>query len=338
MELAALLNAIKAFPLSLLLPLDRQANSFFRACFLSALLSQPFAQRMALSPMTVEEAAQALGLTGDEPCLQAWLDFGVSVKVLARRGDGYMVRRGFPRKLALGDEVWRAYFRVRVEIMYRSIIETPRLLTRGLRIDISDAHGELYAQSSRTVEPLLKGIVRETAAKLCGPGLLLEAGCGSGVYIKAACAANKELRAVGLEPQPSIAALARRNMEKWGLDQRTEIVESGLLQYHAHESHDLATLHNMIYYFPAAERLGLMQHVRELLKPGGQVLVSTLVQKPAPAYQAMNLWSCMNRGSGPLPKEEEVPALLEQSGFQNIRREELIPGMWCYWATRPEQN
>ena len=38
----------------------------------------------------------------------------------------------------------------------------------------------------------------------------------------------------------------------------------------AEPAFDLATLHNNIYYFPVAERVSLLRHVRGFLRPGGR--------------------------------------------------------------------
>ena len=85
------------------------------------------------------------------------------------------------------------------------------------------------------------------------------------------------------------------------------------------------TLHNNIYYFPVAERLGLVRRLADFLVPGGQLLVTTGCRGFL-STQALNLWGEMTEEAGPLPDVDAVPDLLRQAGLRNIRKTELLPG------------
>ena len=56
-----------------------------------------------------------------------------------------------------------------------------------------------------------------------GVASLLEIGCGSGFYIKYAASRNPSLAALGLELQPNVADVARRNISEWDLQGRVRI-------------------------------------------------------------------------------------------------------------------
>ncbi|THB68546.1 MAG: SAM-dependent methyltransferase [Desulfovibrio sp.] len=335
MNLKAVIRCIRAYPIALLQAIDRETNRFYRASFLSGLLAQPFAGTLTETSMSLAEIARELDLDPDSPELEAWLDMGVSLGVLRRRKGKYAVKSRLARKLIQGPQSWQAYFRIRVEVFYHYFVATPGKLVQGERFSLDDSHGELYAQSSRTVEPVLLDVARNTGCAEPGPCALLEVGCGSGVYIQAACEANPELFVVGLELQPSAAALAKRNIQAWGLGGRATIEQTGLMDYSGPSRHDIVTLHNLIYYFPLQDRPKAMSHVYSLLKPGGKVILSTLLRSRFPSIQAMHLWSSMNQGCGPLPHAGEIPELLKEAGFLSIESQELIPGMWCFTAHRP---
>ncbi len=91
----------------------------------------------------------------------------------------------------------------------------------------------------------------------------------------------------------------------------------------------MITLHNNIYYFPIAERPGLIQHLAGLLHPGGAILLTTACQGYI-STQALNLWAQMTAGAGPLPDQPAVVDLLAQAGFTVRRTFELLPGGGFY--------
>lgn len=67
------------------------------------------------------------------------------------------------------------------------------------------------------------------AAVEAEPGkCVLEAGCGAGGALVAAAARLPDVRFTGLEREPAMAALARRNLERNGMAARAEIVEADL--------------------------------------------------------------------------------------------------------------
>ena len=143
---------------------------------------------------------------------------------------------------------------------------------------------------------------------------LLEVGCGSGVYIRRACLRNPELQAVGLELQPDVADLARKNLQAWGLAERVRVDTGDIRNYTSPERFDLVTLHNNIYYFPIPERLDLIRRLAHFLNPGGKILVTTACQG-YPSTEMLNLWGQMTEGMGALPEPDDVCELMSLSGF-----------------------
>lgn len=178
-------------------------------------------------------------------------------------------------------------------------------------------------------------LVRKTTPRQ-GPCRLLEVGCGSGVYIRTACQANPELTALGLEIQESTANFARQNLDAWGLAERASIMVQDVRQHRSLHSYDIISLHNLIYYFPRANRGPLFDHLSSLLKPGALLIITSLCQGPLPSIRVMDLWSSMNRDCGPLPTPQELKTLLEEHGFTRLSLSEIIPGFWSALARNPE--
>ena len=77
----------------------------------------------------------------------------------------------------------------------------------------------MFARSSRTVEPILTGVV-DRIIPPNGSCRLLEAGCGSGVYTKRACDRNPDITVVGLDLQRDVIDFAKGNALKWNIADR----------------------------------------------------------------------------------------------------------------------
>jgi len=158
------------------------------------------------------------------------------------------------------------------------------------------------------------------------PVALLEVGCGSGVYIKYAAERNLHLSAIGVELQPSVADMARRNIESWNLQERVKI-ESGDVRVKSFEHpFDIVTLYNNIYYFPVPERVALLGHIREYLRQGGFLVLITGCQGGQATMEILNLWGAATQGCDRLPHTEEMIHQMELAGFVNVKAKNLLPG------------
>ena len=147
---------------------------------------------------------------------------------------------------------------------YDYIIKTPALLKKSEKFDFSQSYGELFARSSRTVEPILLDVV-DKIIPTNDACRLLEVGCGSGVYIKRACERNFHLMVIGLELQEEVAAYARKNITHWKLEDRVTIEAVDIRKYQSEIKFDIITFFNLIYYFPAGERIDLLRRLRGFL-------------------------------------------------------------------------
>src|SRR5208283_5275705 len=142
--------------------------------------------------------------------LEAWLGLGVRLGYLGLDTRGYALK-GLAKKLALPQEAAG---------LHSSLIsQTVRKLRNGELWNLEDQDGEIIARSSRIMEAFqTEAIDRFFPAS--GVASLLEIGCGSGYYIKYAANRNPSLAALGLELQPNVADVARRNISEWGLEGR----------------------------------------------------------------------------------------------------------------------
>ena len=165
---------------------------------------------------------------------------------------------------------------------------------------------------------------------------LLEVGCGSGIYIQRACTRNPDLRAVGLELQEKVAAMARKNIKAWGLEDRTTIEHCDVRNYSTTQKFDLVTLHQNINYFPVQERENLFRHIKEYLKPGGQVLLTSVCQGGGPGIQGLNIQVSTTEGLSPLPDPDHLCQQLKAAGFEGVKARRLVPfeSIWAFSAVK----
>jgi cyclopropane fatty-acyl-phospholipid synthase-like methyltransferase len=189
----------------------------------------------------------------------------------------------------------------------------------------------LFARSSRTVEPILIGVVDKMIPQK-GEFRLLEVGCGSGIYIKRACDRNPQLEAVGVELQEKVADFARKNAILWRIEDRVVIESVDIRKYKSEERYDVVTFFNLIYYFPVNERIDVLRRLGGFLYPGGRLVLTTLCPMNDPSIQLMNLWASMTVGCGPLPYPENVCDQLKEAGFNRVHFEKLIPGFYLFTA------
>lgn len=336
MTLKSLLSFIVKTPVRLMFRVDTLTREFNRAVFVSAALSEGIIDILSERPRTCEEIMNIIGSDMDSKGLQAWLDLGVSLGELKKGPDGYRIAGYLSKQLSNKSyDAYGAYLQARVEAFYHYVLKTPAFVKENRRFEPDEAHGELFARSSKTTEPLVLDLV-DRIIPTDGQCKLLEVGCGSAVYIVRACERNPELTAIGLELHRDIVELAETTVKKHGVGDRVSIRVADVRNFEADSEFDLITLHNLIYYFPEHERPALFSRLFGFLKPGGTLVMTTLCQGPAHAFRLMNLWSTMSEGYGPLPIPNELTRQLNDGGFHEISRSSIIPSYYSFQAVKPD--
>lgn len=325
MKLKTFFNLIRDGQFSLMLEFKKTYEEFYRACFISTGLTEGIYDRLQQGPVNLEKLNTEFGSHQDPRKLKAWLDLGVSLGELKRNTDGYALGSRLSKKLAAPSyDPHRAFLEEFVHLHHELITQMPTRLKQGRMFTWADADGELIARSSRVLEPFVKEVM-DKVVSIKGECSLLEVGCGSGAYIHHACRRNPLLKVVGLELQPLVADFARKNIRDWQLDDRVTIETGNILSYQTSQKFDLITLHNNIYYFPEDQQTELAHHLKAFLNPGGRLVVTTGCRDGGISMHVLNLWAVMTEGAGQLPLPEELYALFQQAGFQNIQVRNLIP-------------
>jgi SAM-dependent methyltransferase len=335
MKFSTFINMMTSGQASLLSRLLNTTREFYRASFVSTALSKGVYDHFIDGKASFELLCKKMAVSNREG-LRAWLELGVSLGELKRVGDEYQIKGKISRALLESNtDAYRALLQEIVEYHYVYVVDTPAMLKKQEWFPFDEVPGELIARSSRVSEPFIFEAVDE-AIPGHGDFRLLEVGCGSGIYIQRACTRNPELRAVGLELQAKVAAMARKNMEAWGLENRTAIEHCDVRNYATGQKFDLVTLHQNIYYFPVLERENLFRHLKEYLKPGGQALLTSVCQGGGPGMQALNLQVSTTEGLSPLPDPDQLCQQLKAAGLVEVKAWRLVPleSLWAFGAAK----
>jgi len=307
-------------------------RDFYRVAYLGTGLRTGILARLADHPADVATLGAALDVAPDMlDGLAAWLDMGVDLRLLSRRGGRYDVRSRLVRDLLRQqNDPLAAFYEELVVLHHPLITETPERLVSGKRFALGDTDSRLVARTSRLSEAFLAEAIGDVVPAR-GPVRLFEVGCGSGAHIRTAATLNPDLTAVGLELQDDAAAAARENVVAWGLGDRVSIETGDVRDREGEAEFDVVTLHQNIYYFPVETRVRLLAHLTGFLRPGGQLLVTSICRGGGVTTAGLDLWGAMTEGAGRLPDPRELAAQLTAAGYRDVRSIRLTSdGM--YWA------
>lgn len=333
MKLKRLFKLIAGAEARLLTSIIGDARKFYRLSFVASAYKEGIYRAIGDDSASVEVIAESLGIRDNLGGLRAWLDLGVSLGELSHNRNGYRVSGRLSRQLlSPANDPSLAFLQEIADLHDLYIKRTPKLLRESRRFPLATIDGPLIARSSLTLEPLVSEAVEQAVPKH-GEVRLLEIGCGSAIYIRQACEHNPNLSALGLESDPAVAEMAKRNVHDWGLKDRVRIEAKSILDYESLAPFDLATLHNNIYYFPVGARVALLRKVFGLLKPGGRLLITTGCQNGNPVMHVLNVTGAMTEGMDVLPDVGELLRQLEDAGFTHARSKRLIP-IASYYAFR----
>ena len=326
MNFKPFLKLIRNHQLSALTAASALLKPFYSLLFVVAAKDSGLFDLLANKPRDFEQLAQVYCKDAKaREALQAWLHLGVRLGCLQLGAKGYALK-GLAGKLARPhNDATLALLQEVAGLHYNLISQTPQKLLKGELWTLDDQDGEIIARSSRILEAFqTQAIDRFFPASRAAT--LLEIGCGSGIYIRHAATRNPSLVVLGLELQPKVADLARANIAQWGLQDRVTIETGDIRERRPDQRFDIVTLYNNIYYFPVEDRVSLLQHLRQFVRPGGFLLLVTCCQQGTLGTEALNLWGAATATAGRLPGKDELIQQLRQAGYQNVRALRLLPG------------
>jgi predicted O-methyltransferase YrrM len=276
-------------------------------------------------PAARGELSEKLGFVNDD-LVDGLIRLGVALDELGEE-DGRIVISG-RRSLALVDEGADALVAMLDEFTdyHTSVYRELPARMRGAELgDYLERTAATVANSSRVVEPFVAAFVRSALGR-SQPRRLLEIGCGSGVYLRVAAEAYPELRAIGIDLNAEVVALAAKNIAEAGLDDRVAVIEADVrtLPEELRGPYDVVTLYNNVYYFPVDDRPGLFADLRAMLRPGGLLALVSMMQGDSPLAADLDLTLRSTIGAYALPRLAHLEAQLREAGFSGVEDSKLL--------------
>lgn len=304
---------------------------FYKLTFMASALGSGLLGVLSRGPATIDDLRrQFVRREQDGEAFAQWLGIGRDLGILAYSRKGYRLRGILPRLLSLeATAPLGAMLREIASMHHKLLLDLPARLAQGRPYRLEDHDGVVTAGSSRMMEPLIYNAL-DRLLPPSGPFSLLDVGCGAGTYLAYAAGRNPLLHALGVELPGEVAELAKRNVQAWGLSGSVRVLAADIRDLGPRGEYDLVTLHNNVYYFPLAERLGVLRHVRGHLKPGGRLLVTTACDGGTIAARMEGLWSSFTEGCGRYPAVPELLDQLREAGYASVASRRLVLGEQYY--------
>lgn len=330
MNLNAWMTFLRLPDLGAQLGLNRDAEGFIRLHFLHAAATTGLLKRLR----TWTELEQR---TDD---LDALLEVGVALGELERDGHRYRIRG--KRAAALADVRGDALVAIIEEyVTYHAAVyrDFPDRLKTGQPGDYLAGKGEMVARSSRMLEPFMTKFVRQNVT---GKGVLtmLEIGCGSGIYLRHAAEENPQATGIGIDLQADVVGNTTTRLASWGLASRFRVMQADIRQPTPELTgpFDLITLYNNIYYFPANERIGLLRSLRDRLKPGGALALTSFFAGNTVHAANFDMVLASTLGCAPMGTIGAFTGQLHEAGFTSVTTTCLLPGQPFYGVIAKQER
>lgn len=193
----------------------------------------------------------------------------------------------------------------------------------------SEMVNELISRASKSSELFVWPVLKRKCEKdrWCN---VLDVGCGEAVFLRRLVDKFSTLKGVGLEINSSVANRAAAQTESY--EGRIRIECTDVFEFtDTLGTYDCCLLNNNIYSFSSEKRVELLNYLKDLLSPGGQIGILTALRGATPSFQMlrthipqnlMSFYLSCHEGFEGLPLQKEMLDLLEQTGFTQI---EVIP-------------
>jgi demethylspheroidene O-methyltransferase len=188
------------------------------------------------------------------------------------------------------------------------------------------AQAEKYARYSNLMSASQPFVVDEVLAsyRFDAHRCVLDVGGGQGTFMSRLALHAQHLQ-VKLFDLPEVAALARANFARQGLQNRCEAHPGSFLKDPLPQGADLVTLIRVAHDHPDADVRTILASIYQALPPGGTLLLSEPMaqeQGETPQGDAYFHFYLLAMGAGRLRTPRELMAMMAEAGFSHL---EVVP-------------
>lgn len=272
--------------------------------------------------------------------LERWLEVGVAVRHLKKRGWRYYPTRGLKYQLSANDERSIGFMlQEMMELHIPALIAYPEFLESGKQKTFDGAeHGQVVAKTSTLVETVAFPIVQQLLRQ-ANVGSMLDIGCGHGGYLRKLQALEPSWDLTGIDLEEEVIEEARSRDERGEI--QFEVAD--FMNWETEEQFDAVMMNNMLYYFSPEERIQLLERLRDRLEENGVAVLVTPLAETALGGRfasAFNAFMTLHDNLYPLPTIPRLRRQMQEVGFDQIRFIPFIPeGSWyIVIAERGDKN
>lgn len=274
-------------------------------------------------PLTIEELASGLKISNLQ-LLSSILDLGCSLNEISTKSKKYVLKGAMSK--ALADNIPVAEL-VKETVHYHADI-AQRLgyyIINNEKGSYLKKFGGVIAESSRILEPLIKGFIYHSLnskAQL----KILEIGCGAGEYLKYYIDINKKNSGIAIDIDVSAVEIAQKKIKAFDVDRRFTVKHINIFDFAETENlkFDVVTAFSNMHYFNEEEKGKLFNTVYKLLGTNGRFLLATGFKHSNISSSYYNLIFSATDGLYPLPGIDDITERLKNSGFVRIKVVDLF--------------
>ncbi len=202
----------------------------------------------------------------------------------------------------------------------------PYTLDEDAQTAQAQAQADKFARYSNLMSASQPFVVDEILAsyRFDAHRCVLDVGGGQGTFMSRLALHAKHLH-VKLFDLPEVAALARANFARQGLQDRSQAHSGSFLKDPLPEGADLVTLIRVAHDHPDADVRTLLASIYQALPPGGTLLLSEPMaqeQGELPQGDAYFHFYLLAMGAGRLRTPRELMAMMAEAGFAHL---EIVP-------------
>lgn len=274
--------------------------------------------KILVKPSSLEELAFKLNIKNTQ-LLSSLLDLGCSLNEVSCRSNKYRLKGSMAKALVSNIPIIEL---VKETVQYHADVaqRLNKFLINNEKGYYLNTFGGVIAESSRILEPMIKGFIYYTLKKTT-PLKILEIGCGAGEYLKYYVDINKNNSGVAIDIDSSAIKIAQNKIKENSIDKSFVIMQDNIIKPEKIQNmtFDLATSFSNMHYFSDDDKIKIFERIYKLLNKNGRFILATGFKNKNLPSSYYDLIFSTTEGLYPLPVINDVVNYLKKTGFMRVK-------------------